>query len=96
FQTEFVAENDPSFLSFRSAIQESRIVCLEQSDASSSGDSTLLTDPRKFSQLASFEDLVGGFRLPIGGYHGLKCFRQNTDPVAFEPKEVIFLGFGLE
>jgi len=45
---------------------------------------------------ATVEELLGVFRLLIGGYFSPCCIRKNTDPPQEKPEELIMLGYDME
>jgi hypothetical protein len=45
---------------------------------------------------ATVEELLGVFRLPIGGYFSPCCIRKNTDPPQEKPEDQILLGYDME
>ncbi len=45
---------------------------------------------------ATVEELLGVFRLPIGGYFSPCCIRKNTDPPQEKPEDLIELGYDME
>jgi len=72
-----------------------------QSVASDSGEDTatkeqginLYEDLRPLTQLATVDELLGVFRLPVASFSSPFCIRKNTDPQYIDPKELIVLGY---
>ena len=53
------------------------------------------SEPRGFerlAQLAGVSELVGMFRLPIGGYWPPRTIRQHTDPPVLAAEKMVFIG----
>jgi hypothetical protein len=56
-------------------------------------DTKLVDSLQKLCQLASVDELLGLFRLPIASpYTSPCCIRKNTDPPLIDPKELMVLG----
>ena len=47
----------------------------------------------RLSQLASTEELLGVFRLPVASFASPCCIRKDTDPPAEDPQNTIVLGY---
>ena len=50
-------------------------------------------DLRPLKQLATVEELLGIFRLPVASFSSPFCIRKNTDPEYIDPKSLIVLGY---
>jgi len=53
----------------------------------------LYNDLRPLTQLATVDELLGVFRLPMASFSSPFCIRKNTDPQYIDPKELIVLGY---
>ncbi len=50
-------------------------------------------DLRDLARLATVEELLGVFKLPIASFSSPFCIRKNTDPPFIDPKDLIVLGY---
>ncbi|MFH1614958.1 MAG: hypothetical protein ABIG61_07730 [Planctomycetota bacterium] len=56
-------------------------------------DIALYNELRPLTQLATADELLGLFRLPVASFSSPFCIRKNTDPKFVDPKDLIVLGY---
>ena len=93
YRLEGLAQGDESFERLR---KETEGVVLWP--VPSAGVQARQSEPRvyaefdRLAQLAGVSELVGMFRLPIGGYWSPRTIRQHTDPPVLRAEEMVFIG----
>jgi len=65
-------------------------------DANSDFDLKEYEQLRPLSRCATVDELLGVFRLPIGGYFSPCCIRKDTDPPQKKREDQILLGYDME
>jgi len=66
---------------------------LESSDSLNGFDVQDYSDLRGLTGVATVEELLGIFKLPVASFASPFCIRKNTDPKFVDPKDLIVLGY---
>lgn len=82
--------------SFRIIVKEKDKTSSSTQDTDSDLEFKEYEQLRPLSRCATVEELLGVFRLPIGGYFSPCCIRKNTDPPQEKSEDLIVLGYDME
>lgn len=79
------------------SVKESRVSALPVHEFLFRGrDTTLYSDLGRLSHLATVDELLGVFRLPVSSASSLHCIRKNTDPPHEKDDDIIIIGYDQE
>jgi hypothetical protein len=97
YRLQSYGQGDEFFADALQSIKESLVVNLPGSDTLYEGsDKALYTGLKRLTQLATVDELLGAFRLPVASLTSPRCIRKNTDPIPEEGGDFIVVGYDME